>query len=62
MRETLKHCPFCGGSDLKLGVEGDLGFGYCVTCPCGVMIATNRDNPAEVADLWNRRICGIGEI
>lgn len=55
MREDLKPCPFCGGTDFEKDVTSD---GYLFTCKkCGVEVnfPGSRLTQALAIGMWNNR-------
>ena len=66
----LKHCPFCGSSNLKLYTKEDdggyNGFVRCMSCDAllgeFVHYILKKECEAGIVKLWNKRTGDIDEI
>lgn len=59
MGETLKPCPFCGGSTIIV-MKTMYGYGHTVSCDdCTAMVASAAEPPIDserdAVSIWNTR-------
>ena len=60
MSEKFKPCPFCGGTNIIIGLASDTGYSWCVTCS-DCWSRTGPMSREKAITAWNSRH-GSGEI
>lgn len=49
----LKHCPFCGGKEIIIGMDDEYGY-YTASCFCDAK-GPYRDTKEDAIKAWNTR-------
>lgn len=61
----IRHCPFCGSNEIRIGeveIHGEGNKLPCVKCEnCGAMITAPKCCPEEALERWNRRVLDADE-
>jgi len=59
MMETLKPCPFCGGTDIEIGIDNileehqsDFWYICCISCGITIDLLNSKEN---AINKWNKR-------
>lgn len=61
----IRHCPFCGSNEIRIGkveIHGNGNKRPCIECEnCGAMITAPKKYPQDALKRWNTRVLDADE-